>query len=105
VLKQISSEPPTFDIQATVSYQTQLISSFVHRTLFKFVNGAKFGPRTSLVPDLALKADASADGRPTPSRCDRACAGSRSRRSTGASSPADVKYTIERAVKKSPYAT
>ena len=40
-----------------VSYQTQLVSSFVRRTLFKFVNGAQYGPSDfTLVPDLALKA-------------------------------------------------
>lgn len=41
ILKHIGLEPPTFDIQATVSYQTQPVSSFVRRTLFKFVMGAR----------------------------------------------------------------
>ena len=64
VLKQIGFEPPTFDTHATISFQTQLISSFVRRTLFKFVNGAKYGPSDfTPVPDLALKADVSKDGR------------------------------------------
>ena len=44
VLKHIGLEPPSFDIHGTVSYQTQLVSAFVRRTLFKFVNGAKHGP-------------------------------------------------------------
>src|SRR5712692_2723058 len=64
VLKHIGIEPSTFDVQATADYQTQLVSSFVHRTLFKFVNGARFGPSDfTLVPDLALRADVSADGK------------------------------------------
>jgi len=64
VLKVIGLEPPTFDTHGTISYQTQLISSFVRRTLFKYVNGAKYGPSDfTLVPDLALKADVSKDGR------------------------------------------
>src|SRR5580704_3393130 len=64
ILKVIGLEPPSFDIHGTASYQTQLVSSFVHRTLFKFVNGAKYGPSEfTRVPDLALKADVSPDGR------------------------------------------
>src|ERR1700740_3003694 len=64
ILKVIGLEPPSFDIHGTASYQTQLVSSFVHRTLFKFVNGAKYGPSDfTRVPDLALKADVSPDGR------------------------------------------
>ena len=58
-----ASSRPTFDIHATASYQTQLVSSFVRRTLFKFVNGARYGPSDfTLVPDLALKAGV-VDGR------------------------------------------
>ncbi|MBI2158488.1 MAG: hypothetical protein HYU26_16550, partial [Candidatus Rokubacteria bacterium] len=50
-LKHIGLEPPTWDIHATVSYQTQLVSSFVRRGLFKFVMGAKHGPSDfTLVP-------------------------------------------------------
>ena len=64
VLKQIGLEPPTFDVHATASDQTQLVSSFVRRTLFKLVHGARYGPSDfTLAPDLALKAVASADGR------------------------------------------
>ncbi len=64
VLKHIGVEPPTFDPQVTVAYQTQLVSSFVRRTLFKFVNGAPYGPSDfTLVPDLATKAAVSKDGR------------------------------------------
>ncbi len=63
-LKHIGVEPPTFDPQATVAYQTQLMSSFVRRTLFKFVNGASYGPSDfTLVPDLATRAAVSKDGR------------------------------------------
>jgi peptide/nickel transport system substrate-binding protein len=107
VLKVIGLEPPTFDIHATVSYQTQLVSSFVHRTLFKFVNGAKHGPSDfTLVPDLALKADVSKDGklytialRPGVRWESRPPVNGRELVA------ADVKYTMERALKKSGYAS
>ncbi len=63
-LKQVGFEPPTFDIHGSVSFQTQLISSFVHRTLFKYVNGAKYAPSDyTLSPDLASSAAASKDGK------------------------------------------
>ena len=56
-LKHIGVEPPSFDPQTTVAYQTQLMSSLVRRTLFKFVNGASYGPSDfTLVPDLATRA-------------------------------------------------
>ncbi|HSL49339.1 MAG TPA: ABC transporter substrate-binding protein, partial [Candidatus Deferrimicrobiaceae bacterium] len=107
VIKHIGLEPPSFDIHGTVSYQTQLASSFVHRTLFKFVNGAKHAPSDyTLVPDLALKADVSKDGkmytialRPGVRWENRAPLGGRELTS------ADVKYSLERAVKKSGYAS
>ena len=106
VLKVIGLEPPTFDTHGTISYQTQLISSFVRRTLFKYVNGAKYGPSDfTLVPDLALKADVSKDGRvytialrPGVRWESRAPVNGRELVA------ADVKYTFDRAVKKSPTA-
>ena len=106
VLKHIGLEPPTFDIHGSVSYQTQLISSFVHRTLFKFVNGARYGPSDfTIVPDLALKADVSKDGktytlalRPGVKWENRPPVNGRELVA------ADVKYSMERAVKKSGYA-
>lgn len=106
VLKHIGLEPPTFDIQATVSYQTQLISSFVHRTLFKFVNGAKFGPSDfTLVPDLALKADVSPDGKTYTIALRQGVRWEQKPPLNGRElTAADVKYTIERGAKKSPYA-
>ena len=64
VLKVIGVEPPSFDAHGTLSSQTQFLSSLVRRTLFKFVNGARYGPSDfTLVPDLALRADVSRDGR------------------------------------------
>ncbi|MBF8287074.1 MAG: SBP bac 5 protein [Candidatus Rokubacteria bacterium] len=107
VLKQIGFEPPTFDTHATISFQTQLISSFVRRTLFKFVNGAKYGPSDfTPVPDLALKADVSKDGRvytialrPGVRWESRAPVNGRELVA------ADVKYSFERALKKSPAAS
>ncbi|MFZ1059332.1 MAG: ABC transporter substrate-binding protein, partial [Candidatus Rokuibacteriota bacterium] len=107
ILKHIGLEPPSFDIHATVSYQTQLVSSFVHRTLFKFVNGPQYNPSDfTLVPDLALKVEVSRDGRqytitlrqgvrwePRPPVNGRELVA------------ADVKYSLERAAKKSGYAS
>lgn len=86
VLKQIGLDPPTFDVHATTSYETQLVSSFVRRTLFKFVNGVRYGPSDfTLAPDLALKAEVSADGRTYTITLRPAFAGSRVRPSTAAS--------------------
>ena len=64
VLKHIGLEPATFDVHATAAHQTQLVSSFVRRSLFKFVNGARYGPSDfTIVPDLALRATVSSDGK------------------------------------------
>jgi peptide/nickel transport system substrate-binding protein len=107
VIKHIGLEPPSFDIHGTVSYQTQLASSFVHRTLFKFVNGAKYTPSDyTLVPDLALKADVSKDGK-TYTIALRAGVRWENRAPLGGRelTSADVKYSLERAVKKSGYAS
>ena len=106
VIKHIGLEPPSFDIHGTVSYQTQLASSFVHRTLFKFVQGVKYGPSDfTLAPDLALRADVSKDGkvytialRPGVRWESRPPLNGRELTS------ADVKYTFDRALKKSGYA-
>jgi peptide/nickel transport system substrate-binding protein len=107
VVKQIGLEPPTFDIQATASYQTQLISSFVHRGLFKFVNGAKYGPSDfTLAPDLALKADVSKDGRTYTISLRPGVRWEARPPVNGREVVAsDVKYSMERALKKSPYAS
>jgi peptide/nickel transport system substrate-binding protein len=106
VIKHVGLEPPSFDIHGTVSYQTQLASSFVHRTLFKVVQGVKYGPSDfTLAPDLALRADVSKDGkvytialRPGVRWESRPPLHGRELTS------ADVKYTFDRAVKKSGYA-
>jgi peptide/nickel transport system substrate-binding protein len=106
VLKHIGLEPPTFDVQATASYHTQLVSSFVHRTLFKFVNGAKYGPSDfTLIPDLALRAAASPDGNVYTIRLRPGVRWEAKPPVNGREVvAADVKYTMERALKKSPYA-
>ena len=106
VLKHIGLEPSTFDIHAAASYPTQLVSSFVRRTLFKFVNGARYGPSNfTLVPDLALKAAVSPDGtvytitlRPGIRWESRPPVNGRE------VVAADVKYSFERALRRSPYA-
>lgn len=106
VLKHIGIEPSTFDIQATAAYQTQLVSSFVRRTLFKFVNGARFGPSDfTLVPDLALRADVSADGKVYTIKLRRGVRWEARPPVNGREVVAsDVKYTMERALRKSPTA-
>ncbi|HKW91108.1 MAG TPA: ABC transporter substrate-binding protein [Methylomirabilota bacterium] len=107
VLKHIGLDPSTFDIHAPGSEEAQLVSSFVRRTLFKFVNGARHGPSDfALVPDLALGATASADGK-TYTVVLRQDARWESRppvdgREVVAS---DVKYSLERALRKSPHAS
>lgn len=106
VLKQIGLDPPTFDVHATTSYETQLASSFVRRTLFKFVNGARYGSSDfTLAPDLALTAGVSADGR-TYTITLRPGVRWESRPPVYGRElvAADVKYSIERALRKSPYA-
>jgi peptide/nickel transport system substrate-binding protein len=107
VLKHIGLEPPTFDVHASVSYQTQLISSFVHRTLFKFVNGAKYGPSDfTVVPDLALKADVSQDGKTYALTLRRGVRWeSRAPVNGRELVAADVKYSMQRALKMSGYAS
>lgn len=106
VLKHIGIEPSTFDVQATPAFQTQLLSSFVHRTLFKFVNGARFGPSDfTLLPDLALRADVSADGKVYTIKLRRGVRWEARPPVNGREVVAsDVKYTMERALRKSPAA-
>ena len=106
VLRHVGFDPPTFDIHGSVSYQTQMVSSFVNRTLFKFVNGAKYGPSDfTQVPDLALKADVSPDGKVYTLHL-RPGVRWESRPPLNGREfvAADVKYSMERALKKSGYA-
>jgi ABC-type transport system substrate-binding protein len=105
-LKHIGVEPWTFDPQTTVSFQTQLMSSFVRRTLFKFVNGASYGPSDfTLVPDLATRAVTSKDGRVYTITLRRGVRWEAKAPVNGRELVAsDVKYSMERALKKSPYA-
>ena len=106
VLKQIGVDPPTFDVHATASDQTQLVSSLVRRTLFKVVHGARYRPSDfTLAPDLALTAVMSADGR-THTITLRPGVRWESRPPVNGRElvAADVKYSLERALRKSPYA-
>jgi peptide/nickel transport system substrate-binding protein len=105
-LRQVGFEPPTFDIHGSVSFQTQLISSFVHRTLFKYVNGAKYGPSDfTLVPDIAEKAVASPDGKTYTITLRKGIRWEKRAPLDGREVvAADVKYTWERALKRSGYA-
>jgi peptide/nickel transport system substrate-binding protein len=107
VLKHIGLEASTLDIHASASFQTQLLSSFVRRTLFKFVNGARYGPSNfAILPDLALKAAVSPDGRVYTITL-RPGVRWESRPPVNGREvvAADVKYSLERALRKSPYAT
>jgi len=106
VLKQIGPDPPTFDVHATASHQTQLVSSLVRRTLFKVVHGAGYGPSDfTLAPDLALEAVGSSDGRAYTITL-RSGVRWESRPPVNGREvvAADVKYSLERALRKSPYA-
>jgi peptide/nickel transport system substrate-binding protein len=106
VLKQIGLEPPTFDVHATASHPTQLVSSFVRRTLFKLVHGARYRPSDfTLRPDLALEAVASADRR-TYTITLRPGVRWESRPPVNGRElvAADVKFSLERALRKSPFA-
>ncbi len=105
-LRQVGFEPPTFDIHASVSFPTQLISSFVHRTLFKYVNGSKYGPSDfTLAPDIAQRAEVSKDGRTYTITLRRGIRWEKRAPVSGRELvAADVKYTWERALKKSAYA-
>ena len=106
VLQQIGVDPPTFDVHATASDQTQLVSSLVRRTLFKIGCGARHAPSDfTLAPDLALRAVTSADGR-THMITLRPGVRWESRPPVNGRElvAADVKYSLERVLRKSPYA-
>lgn len=106
VLKQIGLEPSTFDVHATASHQTQLVSSFVRRTLFKLVHGARSGPSDfTLAPDLALEVMASSDRR-TYTITLRPGVRWESRPPVDGRElvAADVKFSLERVLRKSPFA-
>ena len=107
VLKHIGIEPPTFDIHGPACDPTQLVSSFTRRGLFKFVNGSRYGPSDfTLIPDLALNASLSGDGRVYTITLRRGVKWERRSPVNGRSLvAADVKYSLERALKRSPYAS
>jgi peptide/nickel transport system substrate-binding protein len=106
VLKQVGPEPWSLDIQATAAPPTLLLSSLVRRPLFKLVPGPRHAPSDlTLAPDLALKAEASTDGRRYAITLRRGARWEDRLPLSGREvTAADVKYTIERAVKRSPYA-
>jgi peptide/nickel transport system substrate-binding protein len=105
-LRIVGFEPPSFDIHGSVSFQTQLTSSFVHRTLFKYVNGEQYGASDfTLVPDIARKAVASKDGRTYTITLRKGVRWEKRAPVNGREVvAADVKYTWDRAVKKSAFA-
>src|SRR4030095_640855 len=91
---------------ASTATGTQLISSFARRGLFKFVNGARYGPSDfTLVPDLAQHANVSDDRRMYTITLKHGVTWERRPPINGrARMASDVKYSLERALKKSPYA-
>ena len=103
-LKAIGIEPGSFDPHLSPAEATALVSSLVRRTLFKLGAGARAG-ESALIPDLALKVESSRDGRlqtltlrpgvrwenRTPVRGREVVA-------------ADVKYSLERVLRRSPHA-
>lgn len=113
VLKHIGVEPSSFDIHGpwpswgAPASATYLVSSLVRRTLFRFSAGAGAGPSDfSLVPDLALKADVARDGKTYTISLRRGVRwASRPPVNGRELVAADVKYSIERALKKSPQAS
>ena len=103
-LKVIGLDPASFDVQAAPETDTQLVSSLVRRTLFKLAFGPAYGPSDfTLVPDLALDARASADAR-TYTIALRPDVRWEQRPPLGGRQvvAGDVKYTIERALRKLP---
>ena len=104
VLKHIGAEPSTFDVHGAPGFEALCLSSFVRRTLFKLASGARSAPGDfALVPDLAVRAELSPDGR----RCTIAL-----RRGVRWQSrppvfgrelvAADVQYSLERALRTAP---
>jgi ABC-type transport system substrate-binding protein len=105
-LKHIGVEPVTFDVHATASPATPLVSSLVRRTLFKVASGSGYeASDLRLVPDLALKAEASRDGRVYTIALRRGVRWEDKPPVNGRELiAADVKYSIERALHRSPFA-
>jgi peptide/nickel transport system substrate-binding protein len=106
-LKHIGVEPVTFDVQTTASPTTPLVSSLVRRTLFKVVSGIGYqASDVRLVPDLALKAEASRDGRAYTIALRRGVHWEDKPPVNGREVvAADVKYSMERALRRSPFAS
>jgi peptide/nickel transport system substrate-binding protein len=103
-LKAIGIEPGSFDPHVSPAEATALVSSLVRRTLFKRGAGSRAG-ESPLLPDLALKAEPSRDGRvqtltlrPGVRWEDKAPV--RGREVVAA----DVKYSLERVLRRSPHA-
>jgi peptide/nickel transport system substrate-binding protein len=106
-LKHVGVEPSTFDIHAPRSSPAQLVSSLVRRGLFRFAGGAGHGPSDfTLVPDLAVAAVASDAGRLYTITLRRGVRWERRPPVDGRELVAeDVKYSMERALARSPYAS
>ncbi|HTY80069.1 MAG TPA: ABC transporter substrate-binding protein [Candidatus Bathyarchaeia archaeon] len=102
-LKVIGLEPWSFDPHGPQPFQAQLLSSFVRRTLFKFASGASRGPSDfTLVPDLALSAEVSRDGKVYTIALRRGVRWEPRAPVKGRELvAADVKYSFERAIRKS----
>ncbi len=104
-LKHIGADAPSFDVQASGAPETQMMSSLVCRGLFRAAPPGARGAAAAPVPELALRAEASADGRtyvlalrPGVRWEDRAPLHGRE------VTAADVRHTLERALRRSPRA-
>jgi peptide/nickel transport system substrate-binding protein len=106
-LKHIGLEPASFDVHASVACETQLLSSFVRRTLFKFAHGAHAAPSDfTLLPDLAMRADASKDGRLYTITLREGVRWEQRPPLNGRPlTAADAQYSLDRARRLSPYAS
>jgi ABC-type transport system substrate-binding protein len=106
ILRHVALEPWTFDIHASPSPATQMISSLVRRTLVRSVRDPRSGaPDLGIGPDLAVRWRVSPDGRTYTFALRPAVRWERKPPVDGRELvAADVKYTLERALRRSPEA-
>jgi peptide/nickel transport system substrate-binding protein len=106
VLKVFGPEPSSFDVHETTAAPTLALSSLVRRTLFKIDVGATPGPSgLKLRPDLALRAEVADGGRTVTLVLRRGVRWEDRPPLQGRElTAADVRYALERAVRKSAHA-
>ncbi len=106
ILKHVALEPWTFDIHASPSPATQMASSLVRRTLVRCARDPRSGaPDLAIAPDLAARWRVSPDGRTYTFGLRPGVHWERKPPVDGRELvAADVKYTLERALRRSPEA-